>query len=134
MPETAIGRFMSLLKCRIVGGGSMTSANAINAASSAAGGGGGGGGASNSNASGDTNNYMRNISNDSANEQTTYIERIDDESTEHSDLIVNSTAPTKVMTASFSQTAPISIELPATGMHLKIFHKMSRIHNWNFKF
>lgn len=84
LPDSAFSRFMSMLKYRVVGG------------------------------SGDTGNYTRSISNDSGNEQSSYIERIDDEHMDNSDLSVDTTAG-KVST-SFPSNAPITIELPPTRM------------------
>lgn len=108
MPESMFSRFLCALKYRAIGNGNGNGGGFIGNSSSNSHSGGGGGG---NNISGDSaNNYIRNISNDSGNDQIGYIERIDDENMENSDLHVN----TK-LTASFASNAPITIELPPAG-------------------
>lgn len=65
---------------------------------------------------GDANSYNRSVSNDNGMEQSSYIERIDDERTETNDLLINQSNTAKTMT-SLAPTAPITIELPSTGKH-----------------
>lgn len=111
MPESTFSRFLCALKYRAIGNGgdgfvhsSSSSTNSHN------------GSGSGNNISGDhEHNYIRNVSNDSANEQIGYIERIDDENMENSDLHLN----TK-LTASFASNSPITIELSPAGKHSSI--------------
>lgn len=63
---------------------------------------------------GDAHAYSRNVSNDSGIEQSSYIERIDDERAESNDLLINQSNTVKTMTP-LASTAPITIELPSTG-------------------
>lgn len=71
----------------------------------------------------DGNNYSRSISNDSGTDQSTYIERIDDEHMENTEHSVNVNATAKVIVTSATQSAPVAVELP-TG---KIFWNYSTI-------
>lgn len=85
--DSTLSRFISMLKYRAIGGNNDAA-----------------------------DNYTRNILNESFNEQTTYIERIDaDEHIVNSDLSVQNSIAGKV-TTSFTPTAPITIELPPTGI------------------
>lgn len=71
-------------------------------------------------AGGEGNNFNKILSHDSGIEQSNYIERIDDEHTENSDLSVNATV-TKVASSSLASSSPTAVELP-TG---KIRHKFT---------
>lgn len=58
---------------------------------------------------GEANTYNRSVSNDSSSEHISgYIDRIDDENLESSDLLVNA----KVTSTSFTLSAPLAAELP----------------------
>lgn len=59
--------------------------------------------------------------NDSGTEQSSYIERIDDENMENTDLMVNANTNTNTkVTTSFAASAPVAVELP-TGKWTNFF-------------
>lgn len=60
----------------------------------------------------DGNNYSRSISHDSGTDQSSYIERIDDEHMENTEHSVNVNATAKVIVTSATQSAPVAVELP----------------------
>lgn len=109
LPESIFSRFLYALKYRAIGNGSGTGilgSNSIGNSNSS-----GANGGSGNNLNGDSAiNYARSISNENGNEQIGYIERIDDESMENSDLPAN----TK-LAASFAANAPNVIELSTAG-------------------